>query len=183
MSERMLSNRKTEAGYNLIEVLVATALTGVVVLSIMTLFFLARRNVYSGKQMSAANAVATRVLEDLAMMTATDVLDNFNITNSTTLASNTVGGIAYPGSVLRDTDGTIDTTTDTSGYLARWKTLLNSASFLSGRVILIITPATPVQVGNPVTTAQTVRVRTVVEWNEGRRRRRILFDASKLQRP
>ncbi len=175
--------RRSEAGYSLIEVLVATALTGTVILSIMTLFFLGRRNVYSGKQMSSANAVATRVLEDISLMTATDVLSNFNITNSTTRATNTVGGISYAGSVLRDTSGTIDSTTDTSGYLARWKTLLTSASFGGGRVVLVITPATPFVNASPVSTAQTVRVRTIVQWDEGLRRRSIFFDASRLQRP
>ena len=126
-------SRHSAAGYSLIEVLVATALTGTVILSIMTLFFLARRNVYSGKQMSAANAVATRVLEDISLMTATDVLSNFNVTNSTTRATNTVGGISYPASVLRDTNGTIDATTDTSGYLARWKALRTGATFEGAR--------------------------------------------------
>ena len=116
-------------------------------------------------------------------MTATDVLSNFNITNTTTRATNTVGGISYAGSVLRDTSGTIDATTDTSGYLARWKTLLTSASFGGGRVVLVITPATPFVNASPVSTAQTVRVRTIVQWDEGLRTRTIFFDASRLQRP
>lgn len=177
--------RRAQRGYNLVEVMIATALLGVVILSIVTLFFIGKRNVYSGKQMTAANAVATRVLEDLALMSATDVLSNFNITDSTTLASNTVGGTAYPGSVLRDTRGTIDNNTDPSGYLARWKALVdNTATFAQkGRVVLVIIPSQPVDGDNPVSTAQIVRVRGFVEWREGIRPRSVSFEASKLQRP
>src|SRR4051812_28496034 len=101
-----------QAGYSLVEVLIAVAITGVVIISIFTVITLARRNIYSGKQMTAANAVATRILEDLSLMSATDVLLNFNVTNGTTLASNTVDGVAYTGSVLRDTNGTITAATD-----------------------------------------------------------------------
>ncbi len=177
--------RHGEKGYNLIEVLVATALLGVVILSIVTLFFIGKRNVYSGKQMTAANSVATRVLEDLALMSATDVLTNFNITDNTNLGSNTVAGATFTGSVLRDTRGTVDTTTDPSGYLARWKALVdNTGTFARrGRVVLVVIPATPVDNNRPVTTAQVVRVRGFVEWSEGVRSRSVSFDASKLQRP
>lgn len=175
--------RRAESGYNLVETLVALAMTGVVVLSIMTLFFMGQKNVYSGKQMSAANAVATRVLEDLSLMSSLDLQSNFGLDDTTTLATNVVAGTSYTGSVLRATDGTINSTTDPSGYLARWQALVPSSTFLNGRVALILTPADPVDTDDPVTTAQVIRVRGVVEWNEGRRRRFITFDASKLQRP
>ncbi|HKR64423.1 MAG TPA: prepilin-type N-terminal cleavage/methylation domain-containing protein [Thermoanaerobaculia bacterium] len=177
-------NRRPQKGYSLIEVLIAVAITGVVIMSIFTVITLAKRNIYSGKQMTAANAVATRVLEDLSLMSATDVLLNFNITNGTTLSSPTVAGVSYPGSVLRDTDGTISSTTDPSGYLARWQGLLGAATFQRGRVVLVITPAnarTPATA--PVTTAQVIRVRGFVEWSEGVRRRNVSFESSKLQRP
>lgn len=185
-SERVsVRARNAEKGYNLVEVLIATALLGVVILSIVTLFFIGKRNVYSGKQMTAANSVATRVLEDLALMSATDVLTNFNITDGTTLGSNVVAGTTFTGSVLRDTRGTVDTNTDPSGYLTRWRALVdNTATFARrGRVVLVVIPATPVDNTRPVTTAQVVRVRGFVEWFEGVRRRSVSFDASKLQRP
>ena len=178
-------DRRAQKGYNLVEVMIATALLGVVILSIVTLFFIGKRNVYSGKQMSAANAVATRVLEDLALMSATDVLTNFNITDDTALTSNNVGGTDYAGSVLRDTRATIDSNNDPSGYLTRWKALVDSTTNFAykGRVVLVITPANPIDNDEPVTTAQVVRVRGFVEWNEGIRPRRVPFEASKLQRP
>jgi hypothetical protein len=166
-----------------VEVLIAVAITGVVIISIFTVITLARRNIYSGKQMTAANAVATRILEDLSLMSATDVLLNFNVTNSTTLASNTVDSVAYTGSVLRDTNGTISAATDPSGYLARWLTLLPATTFQGGRVVLVITPANPINNAQPVSTAQVVRVRGFVQWREGVRRRTVSFESSKLQRP
>ena len=175
--------RRAEAGYNLVETLVAVAMTGVVILSIMTLFFLGRRNVYSGKQMTAANAVATRVLEDLSLMTAQDVLNAFNVTDATTLSSNTVAGTAYAGSVLRATNGTIDANTDPGGYLARWLTLVPATTFANAKVMLVITPANPIAVGSPVSTAQVVRLRGFVQWSEGPRTRTVSFESSKLQRP
>lgn len=175
--------RRREAGYNLVETLIAVAMTGVVILSIMTLFFLGRRNVYSGKQMTAANAVATRVLEDLSLMTATDVLSNFGVTDASTLEANTVAGIVYAGSVLRATDGTISSATDPEGYLARWLALVPASTFANGRVTLVITPANPVTVATPVSTAQVVRVRGFVQWSEGPRNRSVTFESSRLQRP
>lgn len=176
--------QRPEKGYSLVEVLIAATITGVVIMSIFTVITLAQRNVKSGKQMTAANAVATRVLEDLSLMSATDILLNFNLTNSTALNGNpSIGGVQYTGGVLRDTDATIDASVDPSGYLARWKTLLPTETFRKGRVVLVITPANPRDTDEPVTTAQVIRVRGFVEWSEGIRRRRISFESSRLQRP
>jgi prepilin-type N-terminal cleavage/methylation domain-containing protein len=173
-----------QRGYNLVEVLVAVALTGVVVLTILTLFFMGRRNVYAGKQMSAANAVATRVLEDLNAMSGPDVLANFNIDDGTTPASPVVAGVTYANSILRDTGGTVDGTTDVAGYLARWKEIVDTtATFQRGRFYLIITPVNPADNLKPMTTAQVVRIRGVVQWDEGVRRRTVTFDDAKLVRP
>lgn len=180
---RRSESRNAESGYNLVEVLIATAMTGVVALSIMTLFFLARRNVYSGKQLTAANSVLTRVLEDLSAMSSVDVLSNFNVTNSTTLSSNSVAGVTYAGSVIRDSSGTVNATTDPSGYMGRWQTLLTNAAFANARLVLVITPTNPADNARPVSTAQAVRVRAILQWDEGMRRRNITVEASKLQRP
>jgi prepilin-type N-terminal cleavage/methylation domain-containing protein len=176
--------KSNQRGYNLVEVLIAVALTGVVVLTILTLFFMGRRNVYSGKQMSAANAVATRVLEDLTAMSGPDVLANFGIVDATTRGTNVVGGVSYAGSILRDTSGTVDANTDPSGYLARWQTIVQSvATFQRGRFYLVITPLNPTDNTKPVTTAQVIRVRGVMQWDEGVRRRTVTFDDAKLVRP
>jgi len=63
---RKISRKHSSAGFNLVEVLIAVAILGVVAISIFTLFVMGRRNIYSGKQTSQAIAVGTQVLEDLA---------------------------------------------------------------------------------------------------------------------
>src|SRR5436189_6283317 len=86
-------------GYSLVEVLIAVAITGTVLLTVVTLFYMGRRNVYSGKQMTYAVSVGTRMLEDLSALTASDVLSNFNVTDTTpTNGTVTVNGIAGTGS-------------------------------------------------------------------------------------
>jgi prepilin-type N-terminal cleavage/methylation domain-containing protein len=180
--------RRHDSGFNLVETLLAMAILGVILMSVITLFFIGRRNVYSGKQMSAANAVATRVLEDLSLMSATDVIDSFRLTTNPSLSSNTVAGVAYPNSIMRDSNGTIDASTnDAAGYLTRWRALVDSANELpSGRVVLILTPQQPTDTSSTaqrISTAQVIRIRGVVEWSEGIRRRNVTFDSSKLQRP
>jgi prepilin-type N-terminal cleavage/methylation domain-containing protein len=179
--------RRGDAGYNLVETLLAMAILGVILMSIVTLFFIGRRNVYSGKQMSAANAIATRVLEDLSLMSATDVIDNFRLAQSS-MSTNVVSGVSYPNSIMRDSNGTINTATnDASGYLARWHALVDTAAELpSGRVVLIVTPQQPTNSATTplaISTAQVVRIRGIVEWSEGIRKRNVTFDSSKLQRP
>ena len=73
---------KRQRGYSLIEVLIALAITSVVLLTVVTLFYMGRRNVYSGKQMTYAVSVGTRALEDVSQFTLFDVLTNFNIANN-----------------------------------------------------------------------------------------------------
>lgn len=182
-----LKPRRGDSGYNLVETLLAMAILGVILMSVVTLFFIGRRNVYSGKQMSAANAVATRVLEDLALMSASEVIDNFRLTAETPV-THTVNNVDYPNSILRDTDGTIDAaTTDAAGFLDRWHDLVDESDELpDGRIVLIITPRQPLDTTSTVQavrTAQVVSIRGVVEWTEGIRKRNVTFDASKLQRP
>ena len=174
--------RRTERGYNLVEVLIAMALLGTVILSISTLFYMGRRNVYSGKQMTKVSAVATRVLEDLSAMSGDDVLTNFNITATTPLTSNTVAGTTYPASVMRKTSS-FTTANDPSGYLSRWQALLGSEEMKNGIVTVVITPADPSDTTDAINTAERIRVRAIVEWREGRRRRNAVYDSSKLRRP
>src|SRR5438874_8998710 len=106
--------KKRELGYSLVEVLIALAITSIVLLTVVTLFYMGRRNVYSGKQMTYAVSVGTRMLEDLSAMSASDVLTNFNINDQTaTNGTVTVQGIAaigngtltFPNSIGRDTSG------------------------------------------------------------------------------
>src|SRR5436190_12566580 len=82
-----MAMKRTKSGYSLVEVLIAMAITSIVLLTVVTLFYMGRRNVYSGKQMTYAVSVGTRVMEDLSTMTTDDLLSNFGITDATTTRS------------------------------------------------------------------------------------------------
>src|SRR2546430_13763319 len=106
--------RSTESGYNLVEVIFATALLGIVSITIFTLFVMGRRNVYSGKQNSQAVAIATQVMEDFQPLNkkmiyngAFGILDT-DAGNAITLPR--VSGLATPtiaAARIRSTNATI----------------------------------------------------------------------------
>jgi prepilin-type N-terminal cleavage/methylation domain-containing protein len=193
--------RRTQGGYNIIEVLIAIALLGVVMVSIVTLFFMGRQNVYSGKQMTKAISVGTRIEEDLSAMTNDDVLANFGLvitetngstTVATTTASASVAGTTYSNCVVRDTNN-ISTTTDPGGYLAKWIALLPAADITSGKISLVFLPrvttrtvsgtsTTYPETSTAFDTAPFLRIRIAVEWKEGLRNRSIVLDSAKNKR-
>lgn len=177
------ANRTRQAGFNLIEVMIAMAILGSVMMSILTLFFLSRQSIYSGKQMTQALAVATRVLEDLSAMTEDDVFSSFGITDATPTTSPTIGTIAtaYTNVIVRDTN-TTSPATDPSGYLASWKTLLTADKFTNAKITLIIMPSGP-PIAQPITTSNFCKVRILIEWNEATRKRQTFIDTSKVKRP
>lgn len=172
----MSLTRKSERGYNLVEVLVAMAILSSVLLSIITLFFFGRRNVYSGKQMTLANAVATRVSEDLIPLSRNTLYSAFAVTDATTLSDPTVAGKSYDDVYVVST---ANVATDPQGYLGRWKTLMQEKHFQDGRVSLVLKP-TMAETGKPFTSADIVQIRIVVEWKEGRRSRTVVLDTVKV---
>ena len=96
--------KQTNAGYSLVEVLIALAITSIVLLTVVTLFYMGRRNVYSGKQTTYAVSVGTRIMEDISGMAMSDLMGSgtgsvsyFNVTDGTSLNTVTVNGIG-PGS-------------------------------------------------------------------------------------
>ena len=86
MTEPTIARRRVR-GYSLIEVLIAMGLLSTVLLVIVTLFFMARSNVYSGKQTTHAVAVGTRIMEDLSSMSVPTVYSTFSITDTTGLGA------------------------------------------------------------------------------------------------
>jgi len=201
---------KKQSGYSLIEVLVAIAITSVVLLTVVTLFYMGRRNVYSGKQTTAAVAIGTRMLEDLSAMTGEDVLDNFAIDDNTTRTTinlqgvygTTMGGVQgqlqFPLSAARNTSActvtyatdpaTITCTNDPNGYMQNWLRMVIPHKnfdeiFAKPELGIILTPRNPVDVAQPWTTARFTKVRAYVSWQEGPSRRRYaFFDTSKVTR-
>ena len=189
------TNPRRQAGYNLVEVLLAMAMLGVVTISIFTLFFMGRRNVYSGKQTSQAIAIGTQVLEDLQPLNRQMLYNGaFGISATSagsafTIPAITSGGqsYAFTNSSIRSTNPNIvpsppvDISTDNTppGLLARWTTQLGT-KLTNGSVTLVLTPQqdptnSPPQYG----TAQLLRARVFVRWLESGRQREVVLDTVK----
>ena len=191
----LIAKHRRQAGYNLVEVLLAMAMMGVVTISIFTLFFMGRRNVYSGKQVSQAVAVGTQVLEDLQPLNRQMLYNGgFGIAATSAGAALTMPAVvtggqsyAFTNSMIRSTNATIiasppaDISTENTppGLLTRWTTLLGT-KLTNGSVTVILTPDqdavnTPAQFG----TAQLLRVRVFVRWQENSRTREVVLDTVK----
>lgn len=207
MYEEHLKNpgerRHAERGYNLIEVLIAVAITGVVILSILSLFAIGRSNVHAGRQMTHAISVGTRVLEDMSAMPLQEMYDAFNITSTTTLGTVTVtpAGLpdsAYTNSIVRTTNsiatagqctGTplIAFSNDPKTFLHRWYCQMQTkgSKLTNGQVWVVFTPRKRLDTAQALSplNASVVRVRTIVRWNEGLRQRQVVFDTTKYNRP
>ena len=168
----------SQEGFNLVEVLIAMAILGVVMLSVVTLFFMGRSNVYAGKQLTRATSVSTHASEDLSALPARDFFDAFKIDPSTTTSSNSILGVTYANSIIRST---ADLSTDANGYLARWLALLGPDRVSKGKLTLIIMPS---DYSDPadVTTARLVQIRILTQWNERNRARNVYIDTTKFNR-
>ena len=185
--------KKRTAGYSLVEVLIALAITSVVLLTVVTLFYMGKRNVYSGKQQSYAVSVGTRILEDLSNLTASDVLDDFTIDDDTVLGAVTLQGVTYADSFQRDTTPctaaatpppAFDCTGDkTDVYLlSNWKALVDESKLQDAVVGVIFTPTDPADTDKKWTTARFIKMRVYIQWNEAQRRRIAYFDTTIVNR-
>jgi hypothetical protein len=191
---RML--RSKESGYNLIEVIFATALLGIVSITIFTLFVMGRRNVYSGKQASQAVAIGTQVIEDLQPLNKKMLYNGaFGIADTDTGSAITlprVSGLAAPtftNARIRSTDATIvsgqaDISTESTppGLITKWTNLIaGKLTNPSVTVILIPDQDTANPVNNPPRfgTAALLHVRVFVRWNESTHQREVVLDTVK----
>ncbi|MGN6182710.1 MAG: type IV pilus modification PilV family protein [Thermoanaerobaculia bacterium] len=196
--------RKQQAGYNLVEVIVAMGILGTVLISIMTLFVMGRKNVYSGKEMTAAVSMCTRVSEDLSGMTVDEVYTAFGIDSTSTTAltgsaynvtvdtsgrKSTLPSNTYTGSIIRRTTDSLSTAAggnDAGGFLTRWKNEMDqNLRFAQGAVNVIITPRNqdPPASTLSLSTATVVRIRVLVRWMEEGRPRQMIIDTVKSKRP
>lgn len=197
------SARRRAGGYSLVEMLVAVAITGVAVLAVMTLFALGRSNVYAGRQMTHAISVGTRIMEDVSGLALTDVYTSFNIDDTTamgavTLTPTNLPESSYTGSIVRTTTSIqtagqctgatlITFNNDPSNFLRRWYCQMQSSAnrLPQGSISLVFTPRIAIDSAvalNPEN-ASVVRVRAVIRWTEGLRRRQLVFDTNKYNRP
>lgn len=192
---RRISRKHSSAGFNLVEVLIAVAILGVVAISIFTLFVMGRRNIHSGKQTSQAIAVGTQVLEDLSPLNKemtysgafglaqADTGSDFQLPRVSGLAA-----MSFVNSRIRSTNGTIlasppaDISTQNTppGFLTRWTALLGTKLGPGSSITVVLTPdQDPVNTPARFGTAQLLRIRVVVRWNETNRPREAIWDTVK----
>lgn len=201
-------NRREE-GFSLVEVLIALAITSVVLLTIVTLFYMGRRNVYSGKQMTMAASVGTRVLEDLSSLTADDLRTAFAIDDNTTLGNVTLPGLppavstdttyTVTDSIKRSTSGCTWTTpasgspyyacsNDSNKLLGHWLEMVSpnnqpNATLAKPEIGLIITPRSPSDASKPISTCRFYKIRAYISWDNGPAHRRYaFFDTTRVNR-
>jgi prepilin-type N-terminal cleavage/methylation domain-containing protein len=179
----MKANYKRQAGFNLVEVLIAMALLATVLIGIMSLFFFGQRNVYSGKQMTQAVSLGNNVLEDLTALNVAQRYAAFGITPTTPRATVTIDGVSYPNSIIRRTTE-ITAATDPAGLMNRWQTLMSdNYRFNNGRMTLVFTPTEdPANTPAQIQTATVHQLRVIVQWQEGRRARNMTVDSMKVRR-
>ena len=192
-SDIQSGRRRSERGFNLVEVLIAIALLGTVLMTILTLFYMGRRNVYSGKQTSVAVSIASHAMEDLSARSKLDVLTAFNANAAALQDDLDIDSTAnmatdvYDGSIMRlstNADDVDVTKNDPRGLLKKWST--EASARLGGSLVaVVLTPQKPYPVGDPLTAANAtaMRVRILVRWSEGQRRREVILDSAKAARP
>lgn len=200
--ETIRTRRISERGYNLVEVLIAMALLGTVMISILGLFVAGRSQVYSGKQMTVALSLATRVTEDISTLDVMSIYHAFLIDPTATPVGDVTveAGVGlpangpYPDSLLRRTgdltqERNATTTPAGPGFLARWyKELSNAETYAgadtqqeklaNGEIFLVLTPQEPADFEHN----SILRVRVIVRWDEGQRRREAVLDTVKTRR-
>jgi prepilin-type N-terminal cleavage/methylation domain-containing protein len=192
----MRTSKRSESGYNLVEVLLALAVFGVVAITIFTLFVMGRRNVYSGKQNSQAVAVATQVVEDIQPLNKRALYNGaFGIADTDAGSAITLpkvyGTVAptYANAKIRSTDPNIitsppsDISTEQTGLLTRWAGMVTQDKLLNGSVTLILIPsqdaATPPNNPEQFGTSQVLQVRVYVRWEETGHKREVVLDTVK----
>ena len=188
------SGRVHQRGYSLVEVMIAMALMGVVITAIMALFFIGRNNVYSGKQMTNAVSVGTRVLEDLSPLDKKSIYSGlFGVADTSTGYATAVSlgnpPVSYSNCLIRSTDATIGqpTATDVStqsgpNILDKWKSQLGN-NLSNGSVTLIMIPKldTASPANNPVQfgTCAVMQIRILIQWVEMKRQRQLILDTTR----
>ena len=196
-----MKRSNVQRGYNLIELLIAIAILGVVLLSILSLFVWGRKNVYSGKQMTTAIAVGTRVMEDLAPLTKEDIYEGLFAINDTATGSTFKYGNPvreYRNAAIRSTSSTV-VVSPTQADLTKESTVVGAPKVLTdgwkkqledaagkgrlddGAVTVIMMPRADTNNPPQFGSSAVMQIRVIVSWVENRRRREVILDSVKAQ--
>ena len=193
--------KRSERGYSLIELLVAIAILGVVLLSILSLFLWGRRNVYSGKQLTTAISVGTRVMEDLAPLTKEDIYEGVFAISDTAGGSNITFGTpsrTYANAQIRSTQawtGYTDIQKQNDAgpkfLTGAWKEQLQETlsdgttkrpRLDDGSVTVILMPRVdPNNDPDQFKNSSVMQIRVIVSWLENTRRRELILESVKAQ--
>lgn len=189
----LLRERATERGYNLVEVLIAMAILSTVLIAIAGLFLMGRKNVYSGKQMTRAVAVATQMLEDMSSLTVPDLEEAFGLDATNAGAPGDVD-LVFDGTTvdtIADSYGRFGLATggqqsdpddDPDGYLQKWYDIASN-DLANGEVHLVITPLTAAGAAAAnYEVAPVVQLTFYVSWTEQTRTRSISLNSVKVDR-
>jgi hypothetical protein len=114
--------------------------------------------------------------------TTTALADDLDIDGTTSMATD-----EYDGSIMRLSTNADDidvTKNDPRGLLKKWSDEAKARIGLS-IVAVVLTPQKPFPVADPLTAANAtaMRVRILVRWSEGQRRREVILDSAKAARP
>ena len=121
----------------------------------------------------------THVIEDITPLSVEDFNTAFNILPATALATNTVAGVAYPDSIIRNAANYTVPAAPARNYFAAWNALVQADQIQNGSVTLVIMPRDLGTAGDP-TTARRVIIRAVTQWRESARERQVALDITKL---
>jgi len=146
----MKDPKNAEAGFNLIEVIVALALLAAVLLTISGLFIQGSQSVNTGRDLTEATSLATDILEQMDKWGFTQLYTNFcraNTLSSFTFLSSDVSCATFNGIPL-------------AGGASGWQTKISQR--LPNAKATISVAALPA--GNTFAAAKGIRVQVTVDW-------------------
>lgn len=148
--------RDPEAGFSLVEVMLALGLLAAVLVSITSLFIIGGKRVAQGRERTEALSVGTHVMENLDQMSYRGLYTNFSTASD-------------PGAATGPL--VIDSRTNTAALALGWQNLIDSR-LEDGYATVTITRVA----GTNFRTADALRVTTTVYWDDLNRTRNITLE-------
>jgi prepilin-type N-terminal cleavage/methylation domain-containing protein len=158
--------RRSEDGFSLVEVILALALLGAVLISISGLFVIGGRSVQSGRTSSEALAAARTVLEDINHWGFRQTYMIFGIDHTATTAAPVRTDVATGDAHLDE-------------MLQRWQGLIGGKLF-DGYATVELEPLGYDSTIPQFQNARAIRITVTVFWNEGIRPRQAEIRSVKM---